>query len=98
ETACALGERLALRCLRCCFFVQAEDGIRYRNVTGVQTCALPILFCSFQQIPQLIERAEKYGFKNHIPLVFCKNYSPQVLKANMKIGRASCRERVQLSE
>src|SRR5207249_8141534 len=21
---------------------QAEDGIRYRNVTGVQTCALPI--------------------------------------------------------
>src|SRR5699024_12197631 len=23
-------------------FVQAEDGIRYRNVTGVQTCALPI--------------------------------------------------------
>src|SRR5699024_11412582 len=24
-------------------FIQAEDGIRYRNVTGVQTCALPIL-------------------------------------------------------
>src|SRR5699024_11226946 len=24
------------------FFFQAEDGIRYRNVTGVQTCALPI--------------------------------------------------------
>src|SRR5699024_1032212 len=24
------------------FFVQAEDGIRDRNVTGVQTCALPI--------------------------------------------------------
>src|SRR5207249_5089354 len=29
---------------RCrCFFFQAEDGIRDRNVTGVQTCALPIL-------------------------------------------------------
>src|SRR5699024_11885235 len=28
------------------FFFQAEDGIRDRNVTGVQTCALPIwLFC-----------------------------------------------------
>src|SRR5699024_11953018 len=27
------------------FFFQAEDGIRDRNVTGVQTCALPI--CSF---------------------------------------------------
>src|SRR6266516_5264529 len=24
------------------FFFQAEDGIRYRTVTGVQTCALPI--------------------------------------------------------
>src|SRR5699024_8092138 len=24
------------------YFFQAEDGIRYRNVTGVQTCALPI--------------------------------------------------------
>src|SRR6266705_5365238 len=26
-----------------CFFFQAEDGIRDRTVTGVQTCALPIL-------------------------------------------------------
>src|SRR5699024_10390048 len=26
----------------CLFFFQAEDGIRARNVTGVQTCALPI--------------------------------------------------------
>src|SRR5256886_9142486 len=25
------------------FFFQAEDGIRYLTVTGVQTCALPIL-------------------------------------------------------
>src|SRR5699024_11560531 len=31
-------------CCRCvAFFFQAEDGIRDRNVTGVQTCALPIL-------------------------------------------------------
>src|SRR6266704_5077607 len=28
------------------FFFQAEDGIRYRNVTGVQTCALPISACA----------------------------------------------------
>src|SRR5207249_6872474 len=28
--------------LYCVFFFQAEDGIRDRNVTGVQTCALPI--------------------------------------------------------
>src|SRR6476661_151543 len=26
------------------FFFQAEDGIRDSSVTGVQTCALPILF------------------------------------------------------
>src|SRR2546430_12881920 len=26
------------------FFFQAEDGIRYLTVTGVQTCALPISF------------------------------------------------------
>src|SRR5207249_8462744 len=30
------------------FFFQAEDGIRDRNVTGVQTCALPI---SLQSLP-----------------------------------------------
>src|SRR5437667_7369383 len=28
----------------CFFFFQAEDGIRDRDVTGVQTCALPISF------------------------------------------------------
>ena len=28
------------------FFFQAEDGIRDRDVTGVQTCALPISYCS----------------------------------------------------
>src|SRR5699024_11503846 len=29
------------------FFFQAEDGIRDRNVTGVQTCALPIFTWAF---------------------------------------------------
>src|SRR5699024_11380564 len=29
------------------FFFQAEDGIRDRNVTGVQTCALPILIIGY---------------------------------------------------
>src|SRR5262249_57942475 len=29
------------------FFFQAEDGIRYWSVTGVQTCALPILDGNF---------------------------------------------------
>src|SRR5438067_8246102 len=33
---------LFLFCIFFFFFFQAEDGIRDRNVTGVQTCALPI--------------------------------------------------------
>src|SRR5699024_11732535 len=31
------------------YFIQAEDGIRDRNVTGVQTCALPIFPASGSQ-------------------------------------------------
>ncbi|WP_342756763.1 site-specific DNA-methyltransferase [Kineothrix sedimenti] len=48
-----------------------------------------IIFCSFQQLEIVIKYAEKYGFKKHIPLVFIKNYSAQVLKANMKIVGAT---------
>src|SRR5437868_13087460 len=33
--------------MRFFFFFQAEDGIRDRNVTGVQTCALPISVIAF---------------------------------------------------
>src|SRR5690606_39564074 len=32
------------------FFFQAEDGIRDFHVTGVQTCALPILVHAIQQL------------------------------------------------
>lgn len=48
-----------------------------------------IVFCSFQQIPTVIEYAQRHGFKNYIPLVFIKNTSAQVLKANMKIVGAT---------
>lgn len=44
-----------------------------------------IIFCSFEQQFELIELAKQYGFKRYIPLSFYKNYSPQVLKANMRI-------------
>lgn len=44
-----------------------------------------IVFCSFEQQSTLIEAAKKHGFVHYIPLVFVKNYSPQVLKANMRI-------------
>lgn len=48
-----------------------------------------IVFCSFEQISTVLKYAEKYGFKHYIPLVFCKNYSPQVLKANMRVVGAT---------
>ncbi|MDD3491317.1 MAG: site-specific DNA-methyltransferase [Paludibacter sp.] len=48
-----------------------------------------IVFCAFEQMPKVIEYAKKHGFKNNIPLTFCKNYSPQVLKANMRVVGAT---------
>lgn len=48
-----------------------------------------IVFCSFEQTHTLIQAAKKHGFVNYIPLVFVKNYSPQVLKANMRVVGAT---------
>ena len=48
-----------------------------------------IVFCSFEQIQTLINAAKKHGFVHYIPLVFIKNYSPQVLKANMRVVGAT---------
>ena len=64
-----------------CFFFQAEDGIRDRLVTGVQTCALPIcypvrfdidllrcIFCGFCEMAcpeEAIELTEIYDFSNY---------------------------------
>src|SRR5699024_11507018 len=49
------------------FFFQAEDGIRDRNVTGVQTCALPIFIIKPPQASPLtaikfMELVERAGF------------------------------------
>ena len=51
--------------------------------TGQAGCM--IVFCAFDQQWDLIEEAKKHNFNNYINLVFYKNYSPQVLKANMRI-------------
>lgn len=48
-----------------------------------------LVFCSFDQQYTLINAAKKHGFVNYIPLTFIKNYSPQVLKANMRIVGAT---------
>src|SRR5689334_23806715 len=87
------------------FFFQAEDGIRDGTVTGVQTCALPILARSAGMghiaagslaISCLIMTK---GLFTIIPvaagigfsLLYAKNYKAIF---NWQIGRASCRERV----
>jgi len=44
-----------------------------------------IVFCAFEQQFELIEKAKKYGLNNSINLIFRKNFSAQVLKANMRV-------------
>ena len=44
-----------------------------------------IVFCEFEQQFMLIDYGKRYGFNHYINLVFRKNYSAQVLKANMKV-------------
>ncbi len=48
-----------------------------------------IVFCAFEQAPMVAEYGRKYGFKHSYPIFFVKNYSAQVLKANMKIVGAT---------
>ena len=48
-----------------------------------------IVFCAFEQMQTVIEYGKRYGFAKSYPLFFIKNYSAQVLKANMKIVGAT---------
>lgn len=51
--------------------------------TGKAPCM--IVFCEFEQQFELITKAKEYGLNRYINLVFRKNFSAQVLKANMRI-------------
>jgi site-specific DNA-methyltransferase (adenine-specific) len=44
-----------------------------------------LVFCEFEQQFELIEKAKKFGLNHYINLVFRKNFSAQVLKANMRV-------------
>lgn len=44
-----------------------------------------LVFCEFEQQFSLIELGKKYGLNRYINLIFRKNFSAQVLKANMKV-------------
>src|SRR3712207_8678138 len=95
-------------------FFQAEGGIRYIGVTGVQTCALPI--CT---MPVRSAASEKGAYDRSSRTSSAREWrgargdttasseAPKPLEGpnresglpemDIKIGRASCRERVQIS-
>src|SRR5207248_6638456 len=87
------------------FFFQAEDGIRDRTVTGVQTCALPIsrsikeildLLLTFARVPIQLREDPARLRPIDVPLLEADT-SHLRTDTNWKpveIGRASCRERV----
>src|SRR5437867_6869330 len=91
------------------FFFQAEDGIRDRTVTGVQTCALPILpglgKRSADGIPAQIplQRALRPHGVRQDPIALGASdgwrASPRPRGAGQasQIGRAYCRERVEVA-
>src|SRR5690606_39697348 len=93
-----------------CFFFQAEDGIRDFHVTGVQTCALPISKpfrkclgktpVGVKAQPVLVSSMPPSGVLPGRPqravrrVIACGWLRP---KQENQIGRASCRERVEIS-
>src|SRR5207248_3607911 len=97
---------------------QAEDGIRDRTVTGVQTCALPILTQEEALFkPAKIDKKKLASALGLSPKDFDTKLEPELVSTGIfnlmvplrhraalgkitmnKIGRASCRERVYVTE
>src|SRR5690348_17752192 len=89
------------------FFFQAEDGIRDGRVTGVQTCALPI--SETKIIDGRSVRVAHYRAKfvlkvpactavaNDLGITITANISMCRFPPWQQIGRASCRERVEIA-
>src|SRR5699024_11313205 len=91
------------------FFFRAEDGIRVRNVTGVQTCALPI--SNVTGLPIVVEPItisvakerhmldtttsynEKPAWKNIAEETGITIEWVELAAGTAEIGRAACRER-----
>src|SRR5437879_11812768 len=82
-----------------CFFFQAEDGIRDTSVTGVQTCALPISITSKKVMDATAAPWLKYGGTPKLGwMLGSVQIDPFAAnKVMYEIGRASCRERVEIA-
>ena len=67
--------------------VTEEDAEQCEKIGNKRKSKAPcmILFCAFEQLHYFIDLGKRYGFMHYIPLVFRKNFSAQVLKANMKV-------------
>src|SRR5690625_7738862 len=81
----------------CFLFFQAEDGIRDGHVTGVQTCALPILKETLKEHVKELNELTIYSeeeLKSQVKST--KGYVEAIISIilQLEIGRASCRERV----
>src|SRR5690606_40561506 len=97
----------------CCFFFQAEDGIRDFHVTGVQTCALPIWERQRSEEALPLRDDACFGAFDRMALPqTAEQHRPAVLETDWmewchrvasaaqyarRSGRASCRERGEIA-
>ena len=73
-----------MSCLLYCFFFQAEDGIRDRLVTGVQTCALPISCCGMEYMATACSHYDVDRFGAGLP-----RFSPRQADVLFVVGTIS---------
>src|SRR3989442_12914845 len=87
----------------CVFFFQAEDGIRDADVTGVQTCALPIsdarnLHRPAQSRSCRCRLRASAGVRLEHAVILGRPRTGRLADARRtEIGRGSCRERGEIS-
>src|SRR5690554_7626723 len=78
------------------FFFQAEDGIRDADVTGVQTCALPILrfLCQavFPTPAKVFRRCRRYQNAGNIPSIKSTRNVYDLRSEERRVGK-ECRSR-----
>ena len=67
------------------FFAFTTRLLRPEPPKGEKGAPCLLIFCSFEELHEVIEQGQKHGFKHYTPLVFIKNYSASILKANQKV-------------